>query len=104
MKQENKMGQIKIDVSAVISAGSQIDAVESTVTNVKSSMTATRNRIDSKILGRNNIGTKSQNVIKQLGDIESRLKSIQSVVENGANQYHYTDVELKKQAVKFKQK
>lgn len=85
------MASTKINVSAVIGLSGTASSAKTAVTNVKSSFDSTRRQIDSKILNRNNLGNRFQNVYNSLGSIETKVSRIKSMVEGGANRYQDTD-------------
>lgn len=85
------MASTKINVGAVIGLSSTVSGAKTTVTNIKSSFNSTRRQIDGKILNRNNLANRFQNVYNTLGSIETKVSRIKSMVENGANWYHDTD-------------
>ncbi|MBR4858864.1 MAG: hypothetical protein IKU08_06730 [Clostridia bacterium] len=85
------MANTKINVDAVVGQSSTASRVKTSVTNTRISFNATRNQIDSRILSRNNIANRCQNVYKSLNDVETKVSRIKSVVESGANRYHNTD-------------
>lgn len=85
------MASTKINVGAVIGLSSTISNAKTTLGTVKSSFNSTRRQIDGKILNRNNLANRFQNVYNTLGSIETKISRIKSTVENGANWYQDTD-------------
>lgn len=88
------MAKTVINVGAVIGLSSIINSAKSTVSSTKSSLNSTRGQIDSRILGRNNLGNRLSNVSSQLSAIEIRISNIRNMVENGANSYYRTDARV----------
>lgn len=85
------MASTKINVGAVIGLSGTASGAKTTVTNVKLSFDSTRRQIDNKILNRNNLSNRFQNVYNTLGSIETKVSRIKSIVESGATWYQDTD-------------
>lgn len=88
------MAQIKINVGAVVGLSPTVTSARNTVANVKSYFNSTRSQVDGRVLNRNNLGNRMSSVSDQLSNIESRIISIKSMVEKGANNYYGTDVRV----------
>ncbi len=88
------MATTKINVTAVINAGTTINNAKKTVGNVKSSYNSTRKNIDGAILNRNNLRNNFSNISTRIANLETYISNIKSTVENGANKYYNTDVRI----------
>jgi len=89
------MGSTTINVGAIIGLSSQVQKAKSSVSSVRSSFVSTKNQIDSRIISRNNYLNRFNSLVSQLATIENRIVSIKNAVENGANQYHNTDMKVR---------
>lgn len=85
------MGCTKIDVGAIVGLSNQISSSKNTVSDVRDSVNAIRGQIDGRILGRNNLSARFSSATSQLMNIESRIGSVKTTTENGANSYMQTD-------------
>ena len=98
------MGMIRVDIGAVVSQSNETANAQKNVANVKATVDSASRQLDPKVLGRNNIGNRLNQVSRQLSDIQSQVGRIQWTVENGANSYYSTEMEATRRAKAFLQK
>lgn len=88
------MATTNINISAVLESSHQVDAARRIVTNMKGSFNSTRYQIDGRILARNNLNNRMQNVYTRISNVETRIGQIKTIAENGANAYRNTDAHV----------
>ncbi len=85
------MGSTKINVGAVMGLSHYMLSAQSTAKGVQDSINSMRYQIDGQILNRNNISARLTAVSSQVERIASRINSVKTVAENGANSYYRTE-------------
>lgn len=85
------MPRTSIKVSNVISASSKGTTAKNRVGGVETGIGSTRGAIDWKILSRNNINYRLNNVKNSVGQIENDIAAICAAINNGALKYQQTE-------------
>lgn len=88
------MGRIYVKIDAVLGQSRDIANARQTVVDVKNSVDSLYRQIDSRILNRNNIGTRMRNASNQMNGIQEKVGRIKSTVENGVNSYYVAEMKL----------
>lgn len=88
------MGKIKINIYAVLSANSKAQKAKNKIHNTCGVINTVSCELDKKILSRSNIDGKLISIKKSLSKTEKQVGEIITVVENGADSYHKTEVKL----------
>lgn len=95
------MGTINIKLDAVLAQSRDLSNARQTVADVKSSVDSLYRQIDSRILNRNNIGTRMRNAFNQMNGIQDKVGRIKSTVESGVNSYYTADMKAVHEARKI---
>ena len=85
-----------IEVAKVLEAGSQAGSAYTTVLNVKTGMETIRKSLASDVLNRDNNKQTIDKIINRLDSAASRIKTIKNSVDNMANSYYNTDVNVQR--------
>lgn len=89
------MGAIKINVPAVLSAGSQVQKAKKIVTVSNKNVQSVKSQLDRKILSRNGISGKFNNINSQMKTISQTIDKINSFVDGSANKYYRTEQRIR---------
>ncbi len=88
------MSSTTINVSAVMSCSVQLNGIKNSVSNIYSSFSRTKSRIDSTILN-NDLSLKLSEIDAQFTLLNNRLSKIRKTVEEGASAYSAADNTIK---------
>lgn len=70
------MGTIKINVPAVLNAGSQAKKAKKTVTTANQNIRSIKNRIDPKVINKGDLSAKFRNIDSQLKSVSQKIDRI----------------------------
>ena len=88
------MGTIKINVPAVLNAGSQAKKAKKTVTTANQNIRSIKNRIDPKVINKGDLSAKFRNIDSQLKSVSQKIDRINSFADSSANKYYRTEQRL----------
>mgnify|MGYP005890666701 CR=1 FL=1 len=72
------MGTIKINVPAVLNAGSQAKKAKKTVTTANQNIRSIKNRIDPKVINKGDLSAKFRNIDSQLKSVSQKIDRMNS--------------------------
>lgn len=91
------MATTKINVTAVLEAGTQAKAAAQKVAAARAGTEGVRSRVDGKILSRGDLSGRFRSLTAELSAVENRIRKILDTAQDGAAEYHSTDFRLKAQ-------
>lgn len=90
------MGTIKINVPAVLNAGSQAKKAKKTVTTANQNIRSIKNRIDPKVINKGDLSAKFRNIDSQLKSVSQKIDRINSFADSSANKYYRTEQRVRR--------
>lgn len=92
------MANVSINYDAVLNESGRCSDAMNKVNNAKNGMYSNGNNLDYRVKQRANVVNRMNSISANLNDINSRISSIQSVCNNGANKYKSADLRVKNTA------
>lgn len=96
------MAKIKINVTQVMTSAGQGSTVQRSVSSVANDINNIKNRIDSRILNRNSISSRLNNVKNEVSDIHGDIVAICTAISTGAMNYNTTENNIVKNVNRMK--